>query len=164
MYIDNKKAIWGIWLVFLLLVHTSCTNSISRPERTLNLLPEPAQLTIGKEAFILQDNMIICINDSSLNPAADYLVTILQRATGYKFVVKKRWEWSYSITYKRRITSQRWQLHIKGYPGSNTHIFGQLCRCNSCYINSPSNASCCNRNISCCFGYSLVNTNCFYHG
>lgn len=89
MYIDNKKAIWGIWLVFLLLVHTSCTNSISRPERTLNLLPEPAQLTIGKEAFILQDNMIICINDSSLNPAADYLVTILQRATGYKFVVKR---------------------------------------------------------------------------
>ena len=67
MFIDNKKAIWGIWLVFLLLVHTSCTNSISRPERTLNLLPEPAQLTIGKEAFILQDNMIICINDSSLN-------------------------------------------------------------------------------------------------
>lgn len=90
MYIDNnKKAIWGIWLVFLLLAHTSCTNSISRPERTLNLLPEPAQLTIGKEAFILQDNMIICINDSSLNPAADYLVTILQRATGYKFVVKR---------------------------------------------------------------------------
>ena len=163
MYIDNKKSNMGDLASFFLLVHTSCTNSISRPERTLNLLPEPAQLTIGKEAFILQDNMIICINDSSLNPTADYLVTILQRATGYKFVVKRDGSGHIQLRINGELPHKDGN-YIKGYPGSNTHIFGQLCRCNSCYINSPSNASCCNRNISCCFGYSLVNTNCFYHG
>ena len=87
MHIINKILILGSWLVVLLLVHTSCTNSVKHSERTLNLLPEPAQLTVGKEAFILQDDMIISINAPSLKSAADYLVTILQRATGYKFVV-----------------------------------------------------------------------------
>lgn len=87
MHIINKILILGSWLVVLLLVHTSCTNSVEHSEKTLNLLPEPAQLTVGKEAFILQDDMIISINAPSLKSAADYLVTILQRATGYKFVV-----------------------------------------------------------------------------
>lgn len=87
MHIINKILILGSWLVVLLLVHTSCTNSVDHSERTLKLLPEPAQLTVGKEAFILQDDMIISINAPSLKSAADYLVTILQRATGYKFVV-----------------------------------------------------------------------------
>ena len=87
MHIINKILILGSWLVVLLLVHTSCTNSVDHSERTLKLLPEPAQLTVGKEAFILQDDMIISINAPSLKSAADYLVSILQRATGYKFVV-----------------------------------------------------------------------------
>ena len=87
MHIINKILILGSWLVILLKVHTSCTISVDHSERTLKLLPEPAQLTVGKEAFILQDDMIISINAPSLKSAADYLVTILQRATGYKFVV-----------------------------------------------------------------------------
>ena len=78
MHIINKILILGSWLVVLLLVHTSCTNSVEHSERTLNLLPEPAQLTVGKEAFILQDDMIISINAPSLKSAADYLVTILR--------------------------------------------------------------------------------------
>ena len=86
MHIINKILILGSWLV-LLLVHTSCTNSVDHSERTLKLLPQNAQLTVGKEAFILQDDMIISINAPSLKSPPDYLVSIMQRDTGYKFFV-----------------------------------------------------------------------------
>ncbi len=54
-----------------------------------DLIPAPNEMRIVEGAFHLSANTTIAYNDDSLRPAADYLASLLEPATGFHFMVKK---------------------------------------------------------------------------
>lgn len=54
-----------------------------------SIIPVPDQTTVGTGVWTVRNNATISYDNAQLKPAADYLSSMLSRATGYKFGVKK---------------------------------------------------------------------------
>ena len=82
-----KKFLWMCAVSGVLWTASSCTDSASQSE--INLIPQPQSVEISGGTFTLKDGMKISYSDVSLQPAADYLASLLNRSTGYQFQLEQ---------------------------------------------------------------------------
>ena len=82
-----KKFLWMCAVSGVLWTASSCTDSASQSE--INLIPQPQSVEISGGTFTLKDGMKISYSDVSLQPAADYLASLLSRSTGYQFQLEQ---------------------------------------------------------------------------
>ena len=72
-----------------LLTSSSCMNTPNYECGEINIIPLPNTIQQGNGVFELKDGMIIGFSDVSIEPAADYLASILSKSTGYQFMVRE---------------------------------------------------------------------------
>lgn len=80
------KVIQPLFLAACLLLVPALTIAASHPA----IIPQPRQATWGEGTLVLRSNVSVSAEAASLRPAADYLATMLRRATGYKVPVRAK--------------------------------------------------------------------------
>ncbi|WP_278954656.1 family 20 glycosylhydrolase [Phocaeicola coprophilus] len=78
---------WITVLGFAGAVFLSACNSTSTQVKEISIIPLPNSIVETSSAFVLPEKCTIGVTDKSLIPAADYLVSILSKSTGYQFSV-----------------------------------------------------------------------------
>lgn len=78
---------WIAALGFTGAVLLSACSSTPTQVREVSIIPLPNSITETNSAFVLPQKCKIGVSDKSLIPAADYLVGILAKSTGYQFEV-----------------------------------------------------------------------------
>lgn len=68
-------------------VFLSACNSTSTQVEEVSILPLPNSIVKSNGAFVLPAKCTVGVNNKSLTPAAEYLINILSKATGYEFMV-----------------------------------------------------------------------------
>ena len=86
----TKKKSYKGWITvlgFAGAVFLSACNSTSTQVKEISIIPLPNSIVETSSAFVLPEKCTIGVTDKSLIPAADYLVSILSKSTGYQFSV-----------------------------------------------------------------------------
>ena len=78
---------WITVLGFAGAVFLSACNSTSTQVKEISIIPLPNSIVETSSAFVLPEKCTIGVTDKSLIPAADYLISILSKSTGYQFSV-----------------------------------------------------------------------------
>lgn len=79
----NWMAVLGLTGTVIL---SACNNTSTQVEE-VSILPLPNSIVKNNGAFVLPAKCTVGVNDKSLTPAAEYLISILSKATGYEFMV-----------------------------------------------------------------------------
>ena len=82
----NYKS-WIAMVGFAGAVFLSACSSASTQVKEISIVPLPNSIVETNAAFILPEKCTIGVTDKSLIPAADYLVSILDKSTGCQFTV-----------------------------------------------------------------------------
>lgn len=125
---------WITVLGFAGAVFLSACNSTLTQVKEISIIPLPNSIVETSSAFVLPEKCTIGVTDKSLIPAADYLVSILSKSTGYQFSVT---EGKGDINLSGRFRKRR-KLQFCLYKEFRIYIRKLLCRCNLRYRNSPS--------------------------
>ena len=80
---------WITVLGFAGAVFLSACNSTSTQVKEISIIPLPNSIVETSSAFVLPEKCTIGVTDKSLIPAADYLVSILSKSTGYQLSVSE---------------------------------------------------------------------------
>ncbi|WP_299231732.1 family 20 glycosylhydrolase [uncultured Bacteroides sp.] len=67
----------------------SACNGISVEHDNISIIPLPYNMVVEKDEFVITEKSTIGVSDKSLIPAAEYLVDILNKSTGYKLVIRE---------------------------------------------------------------------------
>lgn len=70
-------------------VFSSACNGISVEHDDISIIPLPYNMVVEKDEFVITEKSTIGGSDKSLVPAAEYLVGILNKSTGYKLVIRE---------------------------------------------------------------------------
>ena len=85
----NKNFLWSCIVGGVLCGFASCTSTSTNNPADVNIIPLPNEIQLAHGHFSLKEGMTISFSDKGIQPAAEYLTSLLTRSTGFVLNTKE---------------------------------------------------------------------------